>query len=107
LPPPLGQFTISDQVRTLADLAINCGISGLVCSAEEVSDLRKRHPRSYLVTPGIRLPDEGRGDQKRVMGPREAIASGSSALVVGRPIVEAADPLAATERILANLSQKF
>jgi orotidine-5'-phosphate decarboxylase len=105
LPPPLGQFTISDQVRTLADLAITSGITGLVCSAEEVSDLRKRHPNSYLVTPGIRLPDEGRGDQKRVMGPREAMASGSSALVIGRPIVEAADPSKAADRILAALHQ--
>ena len=103
LPPPLGQFTIADQVRTLADMAIECGISGLVCSAEEVADLRKRHPNAYLVTPGIRLPEDGKGDQKRVMGPRQAMDAGSSALVVGRPIVEAIDPVAATERILADL----
>jgi orotidine-5'-phosphate decarboxylase len=100
LPPPLGAYTIADQVRTLANLAIESGLTGLVCSPEEVADLRKLHPHAYLVTPGIRMPEDKHGDQKRVMGPREAMTAGSSALVIGRPIVEAKDPVAAAEKIL-------
>lgn len=104
LPPPLSQFSIAEQVSGLSDLAVGSGLTGLVCSPEEVADLRARHPHAFLVTPGIRLPDYGKtDDQKRVLGPSQALERGASALVVGRPIIEAADPVAAADRILSDI----
>jgi orotidine-5'-phosphate decarboxylase len=61
-------------------------------------------PRMAIVTPGIRLPGAAAGDQKRVMGPGEALAEGATHLVVARPIIEAADPAAAARAILADMN---
>lgn len=83
---------IALQVRALAKQAIECGLTGLVCSSEEVEDLRQLFPAAYLVTPGVRLANEDHGDQKRVADPLTALSRGASALVVGRPICEANDP---------------
>ena len=82
------------------------GIDGLVCSPEEVGALRKivGHQMS-LVTPGIRPAGSPTGDQKRVMTPGRAIAAGADYLVVGRPILEAADPKAAADAIQAEIAQ--
>ena len=91
------------HVEQLAQDSYSAGISGLVCSPEEVSNLRKKYPDSYLVTPGIRMPTDAKGDQSRVMSPREALLAGSSALVIGRPIVEAADPSDAAKKICLSL----
>lgn len=91
LPPNSSAKPISHQVLELAELSLNCGISGLVCSPEEVASLREKFPESYLVTPGIRLSTDDKGDQKRVAGPKQALQLGASALVVGRPICEAKD----------------
>ncbi len=88
----------SQQVEILAKEAMTAGLSGLVCSPHEAASLKKLFPQAYLVTPGVRFPDEGLGDQKRVLGPREALASGASALVVGRPICDAKDPRAAAQK---------
>lgn len=97
--------TPSDQVRALADLAMESGIDGLVCSPQEVGALRQRLGSApLLVTPGIRLPDDSLGDQKRVATPGAAARDGASHLVIGRPIVEAADPADAVARIEADLS---
>lgn len=85
------------HVQILAEEVMTSGLSGLVCSPEEVSLLRAAHPGAYLVTPGIRLADGDRQDQSRVLGPVEALRAGASALVVGRPIVEAQDPVAAAQ----------
>ena len=60
-------------------------------------------PQMAIVTPGIRPAGSASGDQKRVMGPAEAIAAGATHLVVGRPITEAADPKAAARRIRAEM----
>ena len=81
------------------------GIDGLVCSAAEAASLRKivGH-QMVLVTPGIRPAGTSAGDQKRIMTPSRAIAAGSDYLVVGRPIVEAADPKAAAEAIQAEIA---
>lgn len=84
------------QVLLLAQLAERARLDGVVCSARETSMLRCELPAKFcLVTPGIRRPVDAGDDQKRVVGPREAIAQGSDYLVVGRPITRAADPAAA------------
>lgn len=81
---------VSEHVVQLATQVKNSGLSSVVCSAHEISLLKKLGLN--LVTPGIRLSDESTQDQKRVMGPQEAIQAGTHAIVVGRPIIEAKDP---------------
>jgi len=95
----------ADQVARLGRLAVNAGLRGLVCSPLEVALLRQQLPAGMqLVTPGIRPAGEpGGDDQKRVMTPAEAARAGSTYIVVGRPILQAADPAAAARRILAEL----
>ncbi|MCP5345882.1 MAG: orotidine-5'-phosphate decarboxylase [Pseudomonadales bacterium] len=85
--------TPEQQVRRLALLSAACGLDGVVCSAAETAMLREIvAPGFCLVTPGIRRPEDAVGDQKRVVGPAQAIAAGSSYLVVGRPINQAPSP---------------
>ena len=96
--------TPAQQVLALADLALSCGVDGLVSSPQEVEILRGRFgPRPILVTPGIRLPGGDAGDQKRVATPTAAVRAGANFLVIGRPILEAADPAAAARTILKEL----
>src|SRR5690606_29822916 len=64
LPPNFSKDPISHQVQWLADLALESGITGLVCSAHEVQALRARYKEAYIVTPGIRFPNESLNDQK-------------------------------------------
>ncbi|MDO9417672.1 orotidine-5'-phosphate decarboxylase [Pararhizobium sp.] len=88
-----------------AEQARIAGMGGIVCSAEEARAVRSIiGPDMALVTPGIRPAGSDKGDQKRVMTPADALAAGSSHLVVGRPIVKAADPLAAARAILAEMN---
>jgi orotidine-5'-phosphate decarboxylase len=96
----------ADQVARLGRLAADAGLRGLVCSPLEVELLRRTLPPALqLVTPGIRPAGEAGGDdQKRVMTPADAARAGSSYIVVGRPILKAADPAAAARAILAELS---
>lgn len=105
VPPNWESKPLLDHVQSLAQLNIENGIKGMVCSPEEVAQLRQRFPSSFLVTPGIRLSQDAgaKGDQKRVMTPVEAMQSGASALVIGRPILQASDPVLAVENILASL----
>ncbi len=98
LPSSFRQQPIQEHVRQLAVLAKNAGLSSIVCSAEELPLLRDLE--LFMLTPGIRFLGESRGDQKRVSGPREALDQGSSALVVGRPILEAVNPQKAVEEYL-------
>ncbi len=92
------------QVARLARLAAGAGLRGLVCSPLEVVELRSILPSSVqLVTPGIRPAGSGSDDQKRTLAPKDAIAAGSSWLVVGRPIYGAPDPREAAKQILASL----
>ena len=87
---------VASYVPRLAALAAASGIGGCVCSPLEVGALRSAHPEPFaLVTPGIRPAGAALGDQQRVMTPAQAIAAGSSQLVIGRPITAAADPAAA------------
>jgi orotidine-5'-phosphate decarboxylase len=96
---------VSDLVEARAQQAQVLGVDGIVCSAEEVACLRKLvGHQMHLVTPGIRPAGAPSGDQKRIMTPARAIAAGSDYLVVGRPVVEAADPKAAAEAILAEIT---
>lgn len=96
---------VGRQVERLTRLAIEAGLRGLVCSPLEAAGLRQFIPaKMQLVTPGIRLPDDEAGDQKRTLTPKEAIAAGANWLVVGRPIYAAADPRAAAEKIMASLT---
>lgn len=87
-----------------AEQALQAGMGGIVCSAEEASAVRKIvGPSLAVVTPGIRPVGGDKGDQKRVMTPTQGLKSGSSHLVVGRPIVKAADPLSAARAILSEM----
>lgn len=97
---------VSDLVKARAEQAKATGIDGLVCSAEEAANLRSiAGSRMSLVTPGIRPAGSDVGDQKRIMTPARAIAAGADYLVVGRPVMAAADPKAAAEAIVAEIEQ--
>ena len=99
-------FTVSELVAERAAQAHDIGVDGLVCSAEEAAVVRPIvGARMALVTPGIRPAGAATDDQKRVMTPAKAIAAGADYLVVGRPIVEAADPNAAAQAIIAEIAQ--
>lgn len=94
---------VSEQAIALGNLAVSSGIDGMVTSAHEAAVLRSRFADALLVTPGIRMPDGEVGDQKRVATPAFAVEQGATHLVVGRPIVQASDPAAATALILENM----
>jgi orotidine-5'-phosphate decarboxylase len=95
---------VQSYVPRLADLAASAGIGGCVCSPLEVAALRSAHPHPFaLVTPGIRPSGAALGDQQRVMTPAQAMAAGSSQLVIGRPITAAPDPVAAFAACCAEL----
>ena len=97
---------VSDLVEARAQQAQVLGVDGLVCSAEEAASLHRivGH-RMVLVTPGIRPAGAAVGDQKRIMTPGRAIAAGADYLVVGRPVLEAADPKAAADAMRAEILQ--
>jgi len=93
-----------ERVLLLAELAQQAGMDGVVCSAQEARQLRARlGPDFNLVTPGIRLPEDNVGDQRRVLSPSDALAAGANYLVVGRPITAASDPAGALERIRSSI----
>jgi orotidine-5'-phosphate decarboxylase len=91
-------------VALRAQQARDAGIGGLVSSPHEAEMVRTIvGPRMAIVTPGIRPAGSATGDQKRVMGPADAIAVGATHLVVARPIIEAPDPAAAARAILDEM----
>ncbi|EWH01198.1 orotidine 5'-phosphate decarboxylase [Halomonas sp. BC04] len=93
-----------EQVERLARLAMDSGMDGVVCSAQESARLRELCGDSFLkVTPGIRPSFATADDQRRIMTPREAMAAGSTHLVIGRPVTRADDPMAALEAIEQEL----
>lgn len=94
-----------DLVLAWANLARSAGASGVVSSAREGSAIRTACGSDFvIVTPGIRSSDAASDDQRRVVTPAAALASGADILVVGRPITRAPDPVEAAQRILAEMS---
>lgn len=95
----------ASQVVRLARLTHDAGLAGVVCSAQEIKQLRNTLPKSFiLMVPGIRPAGSDVGDQKRVMTPKEAMDAGATHLVIGRPITGAPDPVKAAQDILASLA---
>jgi orotidine-5'-phosphate decarboxylase len=98
-------YPVAELVARRAAQARDIGVDGLVCSPEEVANLRAIvGPKVALVTPGIRPSGSDPGEQKRIATPTEAINAGADYLVVGRPIIAAADPKAAAEAIIAEIA---
>ncbi|GGF62303.1 orotidine 5'-phosphate decarboxylase [Terasakiella brassicae] len=96
--------TIEDQVVRLAKLTQDNGLDGVVCSAKEIAPIRAAcGPDFKLIVPGIRPAWAAKGDQKRVMTPRDAVLAGADILVIGRPITQADDPVEAAQKIAHEL----
>jgi len=99
---------VAELAAARAQQARSIGVDGLICSAEEARKLRDvAGPGMVLVTPGIRPAGSATGDQKRIMTPAQAIEAGADYLVVGRPVLEAADPTQAAERIVSEIEQSI
>ena len=95
---------MSTQSLRLAGLVKEQGLDGVVCSGHEVAAIRKlMGPDSTLIVPGIRPSGSDRGDQKRILTPREAFEGGASSVVIGRPITRNSSPFEAAAAILADL----
>jgi len=96
---------VTQEVQRLSRLAYESGIDGVVASPQEISLIRAIVPQDFLiVTPGVRLQSLNKDDQKRFLSPREAIEMGADYIVVGRPILEAPNPLEATRHILDDMA---
>lgn len=94
------------QVLRLARLAKESGLDGVVASSMEAAIIRKETGRDFIiVTPGVRPSWAASGDQKRITTPEEAIGNGADFIVVGRPIIEARDPLAAAKKVLEEIGR--
>lgn len=102
LPRILIDQPIDKHVDSLVGLVKESGLNGVVCSPHELSTLT-HYKDLYLVTPGIRSEVKPGEDQKRVMGPADALRAGATALVIGRPILEADSPREACEQILSKI----
>jgi len=97
-------YTAQELVMRRVEQALAAGIDGVVSSPLEASKIRVQVPDDFLVvTPGIRMPDGDKGDQKRIASPGEALRSGASHIVVGRPITAAQDPRQAALNVLVNM----
>lgn len=95
-------------VRRLASLAASAGLDGVVASPQEITAVRNavKQTRFMIVTPGIRPSGSDAGDQKRITTPREALVAGADYIVVGRPILQAEDPVDAARRIVAEMETR-
>lgn len=95
---------VSSQVARLARLAYKSGLDGMVCSPREIALARTAtSPDFKLIVPGIRPIGSASADQKRVMTPHDAVTAGANVMVIGRPITEADDPVAAALAIAGSL----
>lgn len=97
---------VAELVSERARQAIEAGVDGLVASPLDAAPLRKlAGPSAILVTPGVRSAGAGKGDQKRVATPAEALADGANYVVMGRQVTRAQDPAAEVERVLAEIAR--
>lgn len=100
------EMNVKELAAARAAQARDTGVDGLVCSPEEAASLRDiAGPGMVLVTPGIRPAGSATGDQKRIMTPARAIEAGADYLVVGRPVLEAREPKAVADAIVAEIEQ--
>jgi len=100
------RMRMENLVQRLALLASECGLDGVICSPQEVKKIRSFcRPDFVFVTPGIRAKDAPPDDQKRTMTAGEAIAAGADCLVIGRPIVKAADPVVAAKQFAIEIEE--
>ena len=96
--------SLDEQVMRLAKLTKEAGLDGVVCSAKEAKQLKQAFGQDFkLVTPGIRLPEDDKGDQYRICTPFDAIQNGSDYLVIGRSITADPDPIAKLHHILETI----
>ena len=95
-----------EYVEQLVKIGVNAGIDGIVSSANEVVNLKKKFNHLIFVTPGIRLSSDKTDDQKRIESPRSAITSGSDILVIGRPITESINPIISINEIINNIENE-
>lgn len=109
-PVPLGVTVLTSEAEASVHLlhervavGLEAGCAGFVCAALDVPAVRRLAPRSLLVTPGIRPPGAPVDDQRRVATPQAALAAGADVLVIGRPVTRAADPVAASRALAADL----
>ena len=94
----------AEHVNSLATLAQNAGLDGVVCSAWEAESLKETFGEDFkLVTPGIRPAGSSTDDQKRIMTPEQAVEVGVDYLVIGRPITQAEDP----HQVLQDINQSL
>ncbi|WP_421505885.1 orotidine-5'-phosphate decarboxylase [Erwinia rhapontici] len=96
----------AEQAERLARLTHQCGLDGVVCSAQEARHFKQAIGQDFrLVTPGIRPAGSDVGDQRRIMTPQEAKQAGVDYMVIGRPITQSADPAATLRDILRSLQE--
>ncbi|MDR9889785.1 orotidine-5'-phosphate decarboxylase [Pseudenterobacter timonensis] len=94
----------ADHAERLARLTQNCGLDGVVCSAQEAVRFKRELGQGFrLVTPGIRPQGSEAGDQRRIMTPQEAFSAGVDYMVIGRPVTQSADPAQTLKAINASL----
>lgn len=104
IPAPFDGSTLQ-EVLLLAELASDCGIDGVVCSGWEAAPIRNLIGKDFrIVTPGIRLPSGSKDDQARIVTPEMAVFNGANSIVVGRPVTDRSDPLAALQDFVERTS---
>ena len=97
----------NSYVEKLVKIGVSSGIDGVVSSPREVKLLREKFKNLILVTPGIRLPDDNKNDQKRTETPAKAIKDGSSMLIIGRTITKSRNPILSIEKIIQNIENEI
>jgi orotidine-5'-phosphate decarboxylase len=98
--------SLREEVTRLGQLAADAGAHGVIASPLEAEALKRRHGSEFLVvTPGIRPAGSDRGDQVRTATPAEALRAGADFLVVGRPVIEAKDPVVVVNQMQEELAQ--
>ena len=97
--------SIKENVKRLTQLAVDCGMDGIVCSPLEIVEVKNTHEsKLQIISPGIRGKEDVSHDQKRTLSAKEAIEAGADILVVGRPITHAKDPAKAAENIYSEIT---